>query len=164
LAPHLVLVSRAGGVGGGRDAEQVQDLELQRAQDGVEEVIGEPGELAVLQARYRELLEQVRGLGLAVPGSVIERYTVCAAPGCHCHDDPPVKHGPYLQYTRKLAGKTISRRLDPEQVERYREWIGYRAPIRSLPRLERMVNVVSQTRSALLSWNSIESLALVAPW
>ena len=84
------------------------------------------GERAALQARYRELLEHVRGLGFAVPGSVIERYTGCAAPGCHCHDDPPVKHGPYLQYTRKLAGKTTSRRLDPEQVERYREWIADR--------------------------------------
>jgi len=84
------------------------------------------GERAALQARYRELLERVRGLGFAVPGSVIERYTGCAAPGCHCHDDPPVKHGPYLQYTRKLAGKTTSRRLDPEQVERYREWIADR--------------------------------------
>ena len=32
------------------------------------------GERAALQARYRELLERVRGLGFAVPGSVIERY------------------------------------------------------------------------------------------
>lgn len=84
------------------------------------------GELAALDERYRELLEQVRGLGFAVPGSVIERYTVCAAEGCHCHADPPIKHGPYLQYTRKLAGKTISRRLSTEQAERYREWIANR--------------------------------------
>lgn len=83
-------------------------------------------ELVTLQQQYRALQEQMRKLGFAVPGSVIERYTVCATEGCHCHADPPVKHGPYFQYTRKLAGKTLSRRLSPEQAERYREWIANR--------------------------------------
>lgn len=83
-------------------------------------------ELAALQQQYRALLDQVRGLGFAVPGTVIERYTVCGTAGCHCHADPPVKHGPYFQYTRKLAGKTLSRRLSPEQAEHYREWIANR--------------------------------------
>jgi hypothetical protein len=34
-----------------------------------------------------------------------------------------MRHGPYYQYTRKLAGKTLTRRLDPEQAQAYREWI-----------------------------------------
>lgn len=93
-------------------------------------------QLVAIQERYRQLQEQVRALGFAVPGSVIERYTVCAAKGCHCHHDPPIKHGPYLQYSRKLAGKTLSRRLSPQQAERYREWIANRRALEDL--LEQM--------------------------
>ncbi|MGH3991591.1 MAG: DUF6788 family protein [Pseudonocardiaceae bacterium] len=80
-------------------------------------------ELAGLQARYRDLQDQIRTLGFIAPGSVIERYTVCGSPGCRCHTDPPARHGPYYQYTRKLTGKTLTRRLDPEQAQTYREWI-----------------------------------------
>ena len=80
-------------------------------------------ELAELRARYRGLQNQVRELGFIAPGSVIERYTVCGSAGCRCHADPPVRHGPYYQYTRKLAGKTLTRRIDPAQAQTYREWI-----------------------------------------
>ncbi len=80
-------------------------------------------ELAELHARYQGLQDQVRELGFIAPGSVIERYTVCGSTGCHCHADPPVHHGPYYQYTRKLAGKTLTRRIDPAQAQTYREWI-----------------------------------------
>ena len=83
-------------------------------------------ELAALQAQYRALQEQVRELGFVAPGSVIERRTVCATPGCHCHAEPPVRHGPYFQYSRKLAGKTLTRRLDADQANLYREWIANR--------------------------------------
>ncbi|MGH3815086.1 MAG: DUF6788 family protein [Pseudonocardiaceae bacterium] len=83
-------------------------------------------ELPGLHARYRDLQDQVHQLGFIAPGSVIERYTVCASPGCRCHADPPARHGPYYQYTRKLAGKTLTRRLNPAQAQAYREWIGNR--------------------------------------
>jgi hypothetical protein len=83
-------------------------------------------ELAGLHTRYRDLQDQVRELGFIAPGSVIERYTVCGSPGCRCHADPPHRHGPYYQYTRKLAGKTLTRRLDPEQAQTYRDWIANR--------------------------------------
>jgi hypothetical protein len=83
-------------------------------------------ELAGLHTRYRDLQDQVRELGFIAPGSVIERYTVCGSPGCRCHADPPRRHGPYYQYTRKLAGKTLTRRLDPKQAQTYRDWIANR--------------------------------------
>ncbi|MGH3838547.1 MAG: DUF6788 family protein [Pseudonocardiaceae bacterium] len=89
-------------------------------------------ELAGLHARYRDLKDQVRELGFLAPGSVIERYTACTHPGCRCHADPPARHGPYYQYTRKLAGKTLTRRLNPEQAQAYREWIANRRRLDNL--------------------------------
>jgi len=83
-------------------------------------------ELARLRRRYQQLTDQIRELGFIATGSVIERYTVCTAAGCRCHADPPQRHGPYLQYTRKVAGKTVTTRLTPEQAEHYREQIANR--------------------------------------
>ena len=46
----------------------------------------------------------------------------CGKPNCACHADPPKLHGPYITWTRKVSGKTVTRRLSAEQLERYRTW------------------------------------------
>jgi hypothetical protein len=69
---------------------------------------------------------------------VIERYTLCATPTCRCHSDPQAPHGPYFQYTRKLAGKTLTRRLNGDEAERYREWI------RNCRRLDELLDQMDQ--------------------
>jgi hypothetical protein len=104
-------------------------------------------ELRRLQRRYRAVQDQVRKLGFIAPGSIIERSTVCGTPGCRCHADPPTRHGPYFQYTRKLAGKTFTRRLNAEQADRYREWIANR---RALDELTAEMDQLSQQAAALL--------------
>jgi uncharacterized protein DUF6788 len=106
-------------------------------------------ELTRLQRRYRALTEQVRDLGFIATGSVIERYTVCAAAGCRCHTDPPQRHGPYLQYTRKVAGKTVTARLTAEQAERYREQIANRRRLDEL--IAAMDEISTQARQLPLS-------------
>lgn len=83
-------------------------------------------EIIALEQRYRDLTEQLGTLGFAVPGTVLQRFTHCASATCHCHNDPPQLHGPYWQYTRKLAGKTLTRRITAEQADTYRKWIANR--------------------------------------
>jgi hypothetical protein len=83
-------------------------------------------DLARLERRYRELKKRLQGLGFAVAGSVAERYTVCGKATCRCHADPPQRHGPYYQYSRKAAGKTVSRLVTAEQADQYRQWIANR--------------------------------------
>ncbi len=61
--------------------------------------------------------------GRLLPGSIQQRHTRCGKSGCACQADPPRPHGPYWQWTRKVAGKTITQRLTPEQSDRYRRWI-----------------------------------------
>lgn len=89
-------------------------------------------ELDRLRAHYRALQHQVRQLGFIALGSVIERYTVCGTQNCRCHADPPARHGPYYQYSRKLGGKTLTRRLTAEQAQRYRDWIANRRTLDDL--------------------------------
>lgn len=83
------------------------------------------------QARIAAALAKT---GFAMPGSITERYTRCGTPNCRCKADPPRLHGPYLQWTRKQEGKTITRLLSAEQAERYRPWIEQSARLRELLR------------------------------
>jgi hypothetical protein len=106
-------------------------------------------ELARLRRRYRALQAQIREIGFIAPGSLIERYTVCGTPGCRCSADPPIRHGPYFQYTRKVAGKTITRRLTAAQADRHAEWIANRRRLDEL--ISEMDNVSQQARELLLA-------------
>jgi hypothetical protein len=74
------------------------------------------------QARAREILAELGEIGYALPGSIVRRTTSCGRPSCHCQADPPVLHGPYLSWIRKTDGKAITRKLTPEQEQRYRPW------------------------------------------
>lgn len=84
-------------------------------------------------------LTRLARTGKVLPGSIQQRHTRCGRPGCACQDDPPRPHGPYWQWTRKVAGKTVTRRLTTEQTERYRPWIENDRRIRELvARLEQI--------------------------
>ncbi len=57
--------------------------------------------------------------GLALPGTLTVRAYACGKPGCRCHADPPRLHGPYAEWTRKIGGKTVTRRLTPAELAEY---------------------------------------------
>ena len=54
--------------------------------------------------------------GPALPGTLVVRAYECGKPRCRCHTSPAARHGPYAEWTRKIGGKTITRRLTPEQL------------------------------------------------
>lgn len=88
--------------------------------------------LAAYQARYAQLADQLAGVGFITAGSVTHRYTRCASPGCRCNADPPQRHGPYYQWTAKVSGKTVTRRLTQEEARLYQEWIANDRQLRAL--------------------------------
>ena len=79
--------------------------------------------LANYERRYRQLAEQLAGIGLISSGTITRRYTHCATPGCRCRADPPQPHGPYYQWTTKVNGKTVTRRLTANEAKLYQQWI-----------------------------------------
>ena len=84
------------------------------------------------QDRAAGIAAELASLGLALPGTLIERHTRCGKPGCRCHASPPVLHGPYWQWTRKVAGKTITRLVSDEQLGDYRQWLDNHRRLRAL--------------------------------
>ena len=57
--------------------------------------------------------------GFALPGTLTVRSYACGKPGGRCHADPPRLHGPYAEWTRKIGGKTVTRRLTPAELAEY---------------------------------------------
>jgi len=79
--------------------------------------------LGDLESRYRTLAGGLADIGFVSDGTLLSRTTLCGRPGCRCRANPPQRHGPYWQWTRKLAGKTVGKRLSAEQAALYTGWI-----------------------------------------
>ena len=73
-------------------------------------------------ATRRGLADELGHIEGVLPGSVVVRHMRCGKPGCACKADPPTLHGPYIQWTRTVDGKTVTRYLDQEQLARYQPW------------------------------------------
>ncbi len=79
----------------------------------------------VTRAQHRaaaRISAEIARTGFALPGSIAYRSTSCGKSNCRCMADPPVPHGPYPTWTRKVAGKTVTRRLTEDQYTTYRSW------------------------------------------
>jgi hypothetical protein len=89
-------------------------------------------QLATYASRYRKLVAQLANVGYIAAGSITCRHTRCGNLNCRCHADPPHMHGPYWQWTAKIDGKTVTRRLSQTEAELYREWIANDRQLRAI--------------------------------
>lgn len=90
------------------------------------------------EAERRRIMAELNTIGFVLPGSVTSRRSRCGNPGCSCHDEPPKLHGPYQTWTRAVKGKTITRNLTDDQVDRYAPWFD------DARRLRRLVSELKQ--------------------
>ena len=74
---------------------------------------------AATRKALADALAEIYGL---LPGSLVVRHMRCGKSGCACKADPPTLHGPYIQWTRTVRGRTVTRYLNEEQLDRYRPW------------------------------------------
>ena len=72
---------------------------------------------------------QLGSAGFALPGTILVRHTSCKKPGCRCGAE--IRAG-RRDRRRKINGKTVTRRLTEEQMERYRAWFDNAKRIREL--------------------------------
>ena len=84
------------------------------------------------RAQAARIARELAVLGFALPGTLADRMTRCGRPNCRCHADPPRLHGPYWQWTRKIAAKTICRWLSADQHRDYATWIDNDRRLREL--------------------------------
>lgn len=86
-------------------------------------------------------------------GTVLKRMMKCGQKRCACHQDPAKRHGPYFEWTYKEKGKTVNRRLRPEEAPIYQAAAQqHRKLLSVLKRMERL----SRKAVAQLALNSLE--------
>ncbi len=97
------------------------------------------GKTSSAEKAYRELKHRILALGWARPGSVTRRFMPCGQPTCRCMGKPPQLHGPYYQWSHKIAGKTVSLRLTEDQARIAMEWAeNYKLLKKLLRRMEQI--------------------------
>jgi Family of unknown function (DUF6788) len=102
------------------------------------EITGRPGAPRLAPGHQAEAsqiaaeLAAIARTGMVLPGTITQRRTRCGHPRRGCHADPPRPHGPYWQWTRKVAAKTVCRWLSPEQQHDYQAWIDNDRRLRDL--------------------------------
>ena len=84
------------------------------------------------RAARDQIAAQLAQAGFALPGTLTVRAYACGKPGCRCHADPPRLHGPYAEWTRKIGGKTITRRLNPAELAEYQPLFDNAKKLRTL--------------------------------
>ena len=82
-----------------------------------------PAQQARAAAIAAEITARLAGAAFALPGTLA---------GCRCHADPPQRHGPYHQWTRKKNGKTSTRILSDDQLADYGPWFDNHRRLREL--------------------------------
>ena len=88
-----------------------------------------PAQRAALDRAAAELAAAV---GPALPGTLTVRSYACGKPNCRCHGDPPDLHGPYAEWTRKIGGKTLTRRLTDAELADWQPLFDNARKIRAL--------------------------------
>ena len=93
--------------------------------------------LARYARQYQGVKQALATLGYYCKGTVGSRTFMCGRAACPCHRDPARRHGPYFEWTYKVAGKTVYHRLSPQEAKVYKAGAAeYRRLKALLPRLE----------------------------
>ena len=71
-------------------------------------------------------------IGFTLPGTITIRHARCGKPRCACAAAPPSLHGPYIQWTRTVNGKTVTRQLTLAQYHTYAPWLDNARRLRAL--------------------------------
>ena len=90
--------------------------------------------LARYERQYRELKGALAALGYYCKGTVLSRTLRCGRATCPCSSDPDRRHGPYFEWTYKVAGKTVHHRLSSQQAKVYQEGSAQYRKLKSLLR------------------------------
>lgn len=111
--------------------------------------------LGPYERQHRELAERLARIGFLWPGSVSRRYLTCGNPRCACRTKPEARHGPYFYWSTKKAGKTVSRKLSPEEAEVISQWIENRKELTRL--IDRMIAVSQQALPLVLEQKQLRT-------
>lgn len=77
-----------------------------------------PVTIEELSKKRDEIRSQLASVGDLRPGSLVGRYRKCGKPTCHCAKVGEQGHGPSWSLTHAIKGKTVTRIIAAEAVDR----------------------------------------------
>jgi hypothetical protein len=106
---------------------------------------------------FAELKQELNKATFFCKGTVLKRMMKCGQQRCACHQDPAKRHGPYFEWTYKVNGRTVNRRLRPEEAP------VYQAATQQYRKLQSVLKQMEQvSRNAVLRL-ALNSLAKKSP-
>ena len=87
---------------------------------------------AAEERERRRVTTALSEAGFLLPGTLAVRSYRCGKPNCACHASDERMHGPYIQWTRSVEGKTVHRRLGEDQLEDYQPYFDEAKRIKEL--------------------------------
>ena len=95
--------------------------------------------LRAADQRFLQARQELDQLNYFLKGTVLKRMMKCGKPTCACHRDPSQRHGPYFEWTYKVAGKTVNVKLSPQAAPLYQTATRQHRKLKAiLTRLERL--------------------------
>ena len=85
-----------------------------------------------LESRREQICQELATIGDFRRGSLMQRHLRCGKPSCRCRDQDSPGHGPYWYLTCTVGGKSVSRKIPPQAVERTRHLIAEYKRFRTL--------------------------------
>lgn len=118
-----MVVATVGSTGlGGSNATVYILWQMSPARGGIPEKLSPVEPTKRQRAAIERIQAELGSVGPSLPGSLVVRTGRCGKPACSCHDDPPRLHGPFRSWTRKVAGKTVTRLLSEDQLDDYQTY------------------------------------------
>lgn len=108
-----------------------------------------------LRQRRDEIRDELAHVGDLRPGSLVGRYRRCGKPNCHCAREEDEGHGPSWSLTRAVGGRTVTRIVPADAVDRTREQIAEYQRLRRLT--GELVEVSEGLCEALLAGHRADS-------
>lgn len=71
------------------------------------------------QRAQQDTARRLGQIRFTLPGTISQRMMPLRQANLPLQERPPRLHGPYLQWTRTVGGKTITKLLTAEQLESY---------------------------------------------
>lgn len=85
-----------------------------------------------VEAERQRIVDALGQIGFVLPGTISTRMARCGKRTCRCRAEPPQLHGPYIQWTRAVKGKTVTKILTEQQLATYQPWFDNNRRLRDL--------------------------------
>lgn len=102
---------------------------------------------AKYQRQQERLAKHLAPIGFIWPGTIQRRTQRCGKSNCACQKDPAARHGPYISWTTKRAGKTVTKKLSSEEADLLEKWVNNRKAMQEI--IKRMNALSKQALEAI---------------